>query len=465
MGKLFPHPRPVAVLHAALVCLLILGALIVFPLRLWAQEESLAPAVDSTPQVVHLKIRSVVHPTLAEHIADGLALADRLGATAVVIELDTPGGLLTSTREITQAMLGAKTPVVVFVGPQGAQAASAGFFLLMAADVAAMAPGTNTGAAHPVGGQGETIEGDLGDKVEQDAAATIRALAGQHGRNLELAEAAVVESRSFSAEEALDSGLIEWIADDLESLLARLDGYEGQKGETSFALATGEAQVVVHEMTPFRRFLAALAHPNIAYILMAFGWLGLYMEISNPGAIFPGVVGAICLILGFYALSVLPVSYAGVALLFLAMLLFLAELKIVSYGLLSVGGVISLVLGSLMLFKDAGPAMRLGGGLVATTAGTILLLVGLVMTQAIRMKNAPVTTGREGLLGEHGVVRTAVGEGADTAEGKVFVHGELWRATAAQPIAAGTEVEVVAMDGLVLEVRPHVVSHSAAEQG
>lgn len=413
-----------------------------------AQPPASSPAAPGQ-QVIHIAIDSAIHPVTEQYLEESLAHADEIGAQAVIVELNTPGGLLTSTREMFKAMLGARTPVVVYVAPGGAQAASAGFFLLMAADVAAMAPGTNTGAAHPVGGQGEDIEGHMGDKIEQDSAATIRSLAKQHGRNVELAEKAVVESRSFTAEEALASGLIEIIAPDLTDLLRQLDGREIEKmGEQKVALQTGEATVEKREMRVFQRILAAIAHPNIAYILMAIGWLGLYMELSNPGTILPGVVGGICLILAFYSLSVLPVNYAGVALILLAMVFFIAEIKVVSYGMLSVGGVISLVLGSLMLFKDAGPALRLGLELIIGVSGSILLVVGLLMLQVLRVRRAPVLTGREGLLSEVGVVRTEL-----APRGKVFVHGELWHAVAEEPIAAGCEVEVISIDGLTLHVR------------
>ncbi len=416
-----------------------------------ASSPDATPAADPAPgPVVWIKVHAIIHPMTADYVIESLASAEDLGAQALVIELDTPGGLLTSTRDIFKAMLAARIPVVVFVGPRGAQAASAGFFLLMAADLAVMAPGTNTGAAHPVGGQGEDIEGNLGEKVEQDAAATIRALASQHGRNLELAEAAVVKSRSFSAEEALKSQLIDFIAADADELLRQLDGRTVQKlGEQKIVLATAKAEVVPREMGAFKELLSAIAHPNIAYILMALGMIGLYMELSHPGAIFPGVFGAICLLLGFYALSVLPVNYAGVALILLALVLFIAEIKVPSYGLLTVGGVIALILGSLMLFRDTHPELRVDWQLIASMVTTILALVAFLTIKALRALRSKVTTGKEGLLMEVGITRSAL-----APQGKVFVHGELWNAVAVQPIAAGTRVRVVAVDGLTLRVEP-----------
>ncbi|HVS04282.1 MAG TPA: nodulation protein NfeD [Thermoanaerobaculia bacterium] len=408
------------------------------------------PAAHPDNEVVVVAIRSIIHPVASEVVQEAIATAQARRAQALVIELATPGGLLESTREMTTAMLGAELPVVVWVAPSGAQAASAGFFLLMAADVAAMAPGTNTGAAHPVGGQGENIEGTLGEKVEQDAAATIRSLAARKGRDVELAEAAVVESRSFTAEEALESGLIDLIAPSLPRLLAEIDGRTVEKGDgESYLLATAGAAVHRVEMTPVQRLLSAIAHPNVAYILMSLGFLGLYFEFANPGAILPGVVGAICLLLAFYALSVLPLNYAGVALMLLAVLLFIAEIKVASYGLLTVGGVVSLVLGSLMLFKSPDPAIRVSLWLIGGMTASVLVTAVFLATLVVRTHGARVTTGSEGLVGKTGVAR-----GSLAPRGKVFVHGEIWRAVAAEPVAPGQEVEVVGVEGMNLRVRP-----------
>jgi membrane-bound serine protease (ClpP class) len=246
-------------------------------------EPSAAEPTTAVGPVVRVRIASIIHPFSAELLTKAIAEAEERDAQALVVELATPGGLLESTRTMFTAMLGTRVPVVVYVAPSGAQAASAGFFLLMAADVAAMAPGTNTGAAHPVGGQGEDIEGAMGAKVEQDAAATIRSLAARHGRNAELAEAAVVESRSFTADEALEAGLIDLVSPSLQALLAELDGRTFEKGGESRRLATAAAEVASVEMSSFRRILSALAHPNIAYMLLSLGFLGLYFELMNPG--------------------------------------------------------------------------------------------------------------------------------------------------------------------------------------
>lgn len=408
-----------------------------------------APPAAAPGPVYRIKIRSAIHPISAEAITDGIREADAAGAAAVLIELDTPGGLLTSTREITQAILGSRVPVIVYVSPSGAQAASAGFFLLMAADVAAMAPGTNTGAAHPVGGQGEDIDGVLGKKAEEDAAANIRSLALRNGRNVELAQAAVVDSRSYTAQEALDGKLIDLIAPGVPALLQRIDGRTVQRGEAAVTLRTAGAEIREVETSPFRRLLGVLADPNITYILLTLGFLGLYFELMNPGAILPGVVGGICLILAFFGLSVLPVNYAGVALIFLAVVLFIAEIKITSYGMLTVAGVISLVLGSLMLFKTPEPALRVSLELIAALAVFSLGVVGFLLMMALRARRTPVRTGWEGLLHETGTARTAL-----TPAGKVFVHGELWNAVSDEPVAPGEPVEVTGVHNLTLAVRP-----------
>ncbi len=326
----------------------------------------------------------------------------------------------------------------------------------MAADVAAMAPGTNTGAAHPVGGQGEDIEGDVGEKVEQDAAAQIRSLAARNGRNAELAESAVLESQSFTAEEALESGLIDLIAEDLDDLLTAIDGRELAAGrDEPLTLRTADAEIRSLEMSPFQRLLSAIAHPNIAYILMTLGGLGLYFELSNPGAILPGVVGAICLILAFFALSVLPVNYAGIALILLAVVFFIAEIKVVSYGLLTVGGLVSLVLGSLMLFKSADPAIRVSMEVIVSITLFAAAVVALLLTLVVRVHRTQVTTGAEGLVDQRATARTDL-----EPRGKVFVWGEIWNAVAEQPVAAGQKVEITAVDGMTLKVRP---AHDRAE--
>lgn len=400
--------------------------------------------------VLRARVRTAIHPVSAELIQDAVREADAARAAALVIELDTPGGLVTSTREISSALLGAQTPVVVFVSPAGAQAASAGFFILMSADVAAMAPGTNTGAAHPVAMGGEDVTGTMAKKVEEDSAANIRALARRNGRNVELAQAAVVDSRSYTADEALEGKLIDLIAPNFDKLLEALDGRTVKRGDDVVTLRTRGAAVREIEMSALRRILAVIADPNIAMILLTLGGLGLYFELMNPGAVLPGVVGGICLILGFFALSVLPVSYAGLALLLLAMLLFIAEIKIVSHGVLAIGGTVSLVLGALMLFKTPEPALRVSMEVIVSLALFSLATVGFLTFMALRARKTPVRTGLQGLVHEIGTARSPI-----SPRGKVFVHGEIWDAVSEEPVSAGEPVEVVAVRNLTLAVRPY----------
>jgi membrane-bound serine protease (ClpP class) len=435
------HPTPFRPRFAALTCL-VLGLLgLLSPLVL------AAPARGGG-EVVVVKVKSAIHPVSAELIEDAIQEADRSGAAAVVIELDTEGGLMTSTRDITRAILGAQTPVVVYVAPSGAQAASAGFFILMSADVAAMAPGTNAGAAHPVGGQGEDIPDTLGKKVEQDAAANIRSLALRNGRNIKLAEEAVLQSRSYTAQEALEGKLIDLIAPNLPALVRSLDGRVVKRGEATVTLRTAGAEVRRLEISPLRGLLGILADPNVTYLLFGLGWLGLLFELMHPGAVLPGVVGAICLILSFYGLSVLPVNYAGLALIILSVIFFILEIKITSYGMLTVAGVISLVLGSLMLFKSPEPALRVSVELIAMLSTFTLLVVGFLAWMALRAQRAPVRTGMEGLVHEVGRAQSSL-----SPRGKVFVHGEIWDAVAEEPVAAGEPVEVVAVRNFTLAVR------------
>jgi membrane-bound serine protease (ClpP class) len=439
---------PVAALLAAVSPSL--AALAMVAAATWPLGAAAPAPPPPQPKVLVARLDTIIHPVAAEFVAKTLARADAEHATAVVIEIDTPGGLMTSMGDITRAILQARTPVVCWVGPQGARAASAGFFVLMSCDVAAMAPGTNAGAAHPVGGQGEEISGSMGKKVEQDAAAQIRSLAARHGRNVELAQSAVVDSRSFTADEALQGKLVELVAPSLPALLQQVDGRPVKKGETAARpLATARARVDEVEMGKVQRFLAVLAHPNVAYLLLAFGMLGLYFEIATPGAVLPGVLGATCLVLGFYALSVLPVSYAGVALLLLAALFFLAEIKVTSYGLLTVAGTVCLVLGSLMLFESPEPALRVSRSIIAGVTVSAVVLAAFMMTLVLRTHRLQVTTGAAGMVGERGVAKSAL-----SPAGRVFVHGELWKAVAEGGAPAGAAVEVLAVDGMTLRVRP-----------
>ena len=410
-----------------------------------AQEEEASEA-RSGP-ALHFTVDSIIHRGTTEFVAEALARAEELDASVVVMELSTPGGMLDQTREISTLMLNSDVPVVVYVSPTGAHAASAGFFLLMSADVAAMAPGTNTGAAHPVAGDGKDIEGDMGAKVEEDASAQMRSLAERNGRPVELAVSAVIDSRSFTADEAREEGLIDLVATDLDDLLDQLDGREIRDGETTIATAGAARQSF--EMSGYQKFLSLIAHPNIAAILMSLGFLGLYFEFQNPGTLIPGVIGAISLILAFLALSVLPVNYAGILLLLLAGVLFVAEIKVTSYGFLSLAALASLVMGYVLLFKSTDPAVRVSWEVIASLTAMSALVGGILLTMVVRTHRSGVTTGAEGLLLRKGVARSDL----DPA-GKVFIHGELWNAIADREIASGTPIRVVAVDGMTLRVEP-----------
>ncbi len=402
-------------------------------------------------EVVRLRLADTIQPASRRYVERGLAEAARRGAALVVVELDTPGGLVTSAREITSAITGSPVPVAVYVAPAGAQAASAGFFILMSADVAAMAPGTNTGAAHPVGGKGENLPEDVREKATNDAAAMVRSLVQHRGRDPELAEKAVTESLSFTAEEALEKGLVDLVVPSLDELLDELEGrtiHRFSGAETTLELEP----VLVTEVdpTPAERFLSVLANPNVAYLLMALGMLGIYMELSHPGAILPGVVGVIAILLALYSLSVLPVNLAGAALMVVAVVLFMLEVKVTSYGLLTVGGLVSFVLGSLMLFDAPIPDMRVSLGVILPTAVVMAVVTVFLLSRVLAAHRRPPLTGREGLVGERGEARTDL-----APSGKVLVHGEYWDAVSddGSAVPTGAAVEVVDVEGRRLRVR------------
>jgi membrane-bound serine protease (ClpP class) len=407
---------------------------------------------ESQPLVLSAVVDAIIHPVSAEYMVETIERADAERASLVVFTLRTPGGLVDATRTIISKMIAAKTPVAVWIGPAGARAASAGFLLTIAADVAAMAPGTHIGAAHPVEGSGEKMDETMAKKAAQDVAAYARTLAAKRGRNVELAEAAVKESRAFTEEEALKASppLIDLVAPDVNSLLEKLDGRAIRRFDGStVVLHTAGARVVPIEMSWRQRVLSALAHPNIAYILLSLGMLGLTIELWNPGAVLPGVAGGICLLLAFFVFQILPVNYAGVLLILFGILLFVLELKVASYGLLSAGGIISLLLGSMILMDTTVPELRVSLTVilpvVASMAAILIFLVRLAVTSQLRR---PVT-GDAGMLGETGVALTSIAPGR---AGSVRTHGEIWSATSAEAIAEGDQVRVTAVRGLTLTV-------------
>lgn len=422
------------------------------------------PAAADPPRIVHLSVESAIHAVVTDRVERAVRRAEEIDADALVLQLDTPGGSLEATRRIVKVLLGSPVPVVVWVGPAGSRAASAGFVILLAADVAAMAPGTNTGAAHPVGQGGEDIEGSMGDKVKQDLLALVRSLATQGHRNLELAQAAVDQSRAFTGEEALEEGLVDVLAGDLPTLLRAVDGREVRRERASAGgpMRTAGAETVPEEMGTTNRLLAAIAHPQIAGILLALGMLGLYAEISNPGTFVPGILGAICLILAFYALSVLPVNYAGLALIALALALFVGELLVPTFGVMTLGGSASLVLGLMMTFRDSGPEFEIPVWQLAALGSAAFVTVFFTSRRTLAMRRQTATTGREGMIGLHGTIRSVRG----TGELRVHIRGELWKATLAEDGSAGSSpvwpgppepgqhVEVTGVDGLTLHVVP-----------
>jgi membrane-bound serine protease (ClpP class) len=395
-------------------------------------------------EVLVFEVEGPINPATATFLTRGIEEAEKRDASLVVIRLDTPGGLASSMRTMVKAILNSPVPVVVYVSPQGAGAASAGVLVTVAAHVSAMAPGTNIGAAHPVGAGGKDIDKTMSEKVVNDMASYGRSIAQEKGRNGDWVERAVRESVSITAEEALEKKVIDLVATDLEDLLRQLDGREITLQRGKMVLKTAGLTKTAYQPGFRDSILKTISDPNIAYILMMIGMAGLYFELSHPGAIFPGVIGAISLILAFYSFQTLPVNYAGLLLIALAILFFIAEIKVASYGILSAGGIISLALGSLMLFEDVGVSLRLMMPTIVLIGGFFVVVSGL----AFRAYRSRPKTGMEGLKGSVGVVKQAI-----DPEGYVFVHGELWRARAGEKIDPGETVEVEGAEGLVLTVK------------
>ena len=408
-----------------------------------------ATAALADASVLHLSVNEMIHPISDEFIGRGLAQAQRQHDAAVILEMSTPGGLLESTRDIVEKIMTSPVPVIVYVAPAGSRAASAGFFILESADIAAMAPGTNTGAAHPVI-LGEKMDEIMKAKMENDAAAFMRTIAARRGRNVAVAESAVRESKSFTEQEALSQKLIDIVAADVPSLLRAVDGrvirrYNG----TTVTLRTAGAPVTNYEMTLKERVLSLLMDPNIAFLLLVLGGLAIMAEFNHPGATIPGVTGVISILLALFALNLLPTRYAALVLLIAAFALFALEAKYATHGVLGIGGVICMVFGGLFLVDGPIPEMRVQFGTALAASVAIGAIAVFLMTIALRARRLRVTTGREGMIGEIGVARTAVGP-----EGKVFVHGEIWNATARATIPEGARVRVAGVDGLHLVVEP-----------
>jgi membrane-bound serine protease (ClpP class) len=446
----------------------------------------------------------IINPVAAEYIAGAIGEADRDGAECLVIMLDTPGGLLASTRIIVKDILNSDVPIVVFVAPRGARAGSAGVFITLASNIAAMAPSTNIGAAHPVdlGGEGESwrkamkdlekklqdlerrqrgakppiveppqgappaekeeaqeapeeeaAEGEedtgsvMGDKILKDTIAWTRGIARLRDRNEEWAVEAVTKSSSITETEALEKNVIDYVCRDLDELLEKIDGSEVITASGAVVLHTKQARIERREMTSRQKILKTISNPNIAYILMMLGFFGLLFEVTHAGVGFPGIAGAICLILAFYAFQTLPVNYAGVLLIILALVLFVAEAKITSYGLLTIGGLVCMTLGSLMLIDTPYDFLKISGGVIFAVVFTTAAVVVFLVTLIVRAHSRKSVTGEEGLVGLFGDAQTEI-----STEGKVYVHGEIWNARSSDPINKGTRVRVVSVDGMTVVV-------------
>lgn len=425
-----------------------------------ARQPASLPGADSpqasppVPVVVLAEYDGIVHPITAEYVEQAIARAEDQRAEAVVLVLRTPGGLLDSTRTITSRMIASRVPVVVFVAPSGSRAASAGFLIALAADVTAMAPGTSIGAAHPVSGTGTPVDETMARKSASDVAAYARTLAEKRGRNVALAEQAVNESRAFTDEEARTASppLADLVARDVDDLLRQIDGREVKRfDQSTVVMRTAGARLDRLEMTWRQQLLSGIAHPQVAYILFSLGTLGLTIELWSPGAILPGVVGGVCLLLAFFAFQILPVSYAGLLLILFGIVLLVLEVKVVSYGVLAVGGLISLVLGAVFLFDTSVPELQVSLSFVVPVAAGIAAVVLSLVGLAVRAQRLRSVTGASGMIGEVGRVIAPITTGA---AGQVRVHGEIWRATAEEALASGAAVEVAAVDGLTLRVRP-----------
>jgi len=403
-------------------------------------------SVAYSGQVDLLTVDAVIGPISARVITGAIEEAQTDGAQALVIELNTPGGLDESMREIIKRILASEVPVIIYISPSGSRAASAGVFMTISAHVAAMAPGTNIGAAHPVNIGGE-MDSVMSEKIANDAAAYIKTLANKRGRNAEWAQEAVYKSVSITEYEALEKNVIDIVATDIRDLLDKCEGRAVELPDTSVILATKGAQLKRIEISFANRILEVISNPNIAYILMTIGMMGLYFEFANPGAIIPGVVGAICLLLAFFAFSTLPINYAGLLLILLGLILFIAELKVVSHGVLTIGAIVSLFFGSIMLIETDVPYMDISLSVIIPMVAAIAAFFIFAIWLALRAQGRKVATGVEGMVGEVGTASTDIAAG-----GTVHIHGEYWNAQSEKPITKGDRIRVVGIEGLVLKV-------------
>lgn len=404
------------------------------------------PSADE--HVVVLEIEGPVTPVMISYIERGIQTAGETGAQALVIQLNTPGGQVDLMNKIVQSILASDTPIVVFVYPQGAYAASAGTLITLAGHVAAMAPGTTIGAASPVGSQGEDLGETMETKLKEDLKAQARALAKRRGAEAMVwAESAVEDAKAATAQEALDLGVIDFVATDLSDLLQQIDGFVVLLGDEELTLRTAESTIETLPMSSVEGFLHTITNPTIAFILLTIGLNGLLFELSSPGGYVAGVVGAICLLLAFYALGVLPVNYTGLIFIVLAFVLFVIDVKAPTHGALTIGGIVSLVVGALVLFNS--PLYRVSITAIITVAAATGLFFAFLVAKVIGAQNSPILTGREGLIGQLAQARTDL-----CPEGKVLVKGELWDALAENaPVASGSWVEIQSVQGFLVRVR------------
>jgi membrane-bound serine protease (ClpP class) len=413
------------------------------------------PATAGTAQVGLIRLDGIVHPITAEYIIESLHTCDARGYAAAVIQINTPGGLDTAMRDIISAVLASRTPVFVWVGPSGSRAASAGFLILLSADVAAMALGTNTGAAHPVFMSGQEMTETMKKKVENDASAYLRSFTAPRNRNSEVAVTGIIDSRSFSENEALSNHLIDLIAASPEELLKKLDGQEIKRfGGQSVVLHLDGAQLIALEPSPRQSFLSSVIEPNIALVLMAVGALGIFVEFNHPGMIVPGVAGAISLLLGLFAITILPVNLTGALLILLAFTLFVLEAKIMSHGILAVGGIVSMVLGAVILIDSPIPEMRVRLGTALALALPMAAITVFLLRLAMKARAAKVVTGAAGLLDEVGEAQEDFAPEGAGFGGQIFIDGEIWRGHSTVPVVRGTKLRVHAVERLRLQVEP-----------
>ena len=422
-----------------------LASLMAFGVSVLAQTNE-----SATPHVDLIVIDGSINPAVDDFIRESIARAKSNGARALIIQLDTPGGLLSSTRTIVKELLSAEVPIMVYVAPSGAGAGSAGVFITMAAHIAAMAPATNIGAAHPVAGGGQEVKGVMGEKIENFNASFSETIAQKRGRNTEWAIEAVRKSVSITETDALKKNVIDVIAKNLDDLLNQADGRKVDLDGRMTTLSVKQVNVVRHEMSLKQKIVNAIADPNIAYMLLMAGILGLYMEFSNPGVLFPGITGAICLVMALISLQLLSFNYAGLFLIILGIALLVGEAFMPSFGILGIGGVISLALGSFLLFDTPNSDLTIDGTIVYTAVATMASLVLAIGYLVFRSQKARPTLGMDGLIGKIGEVRATL-----NPSGKVFVHGEYWNAQTQTdgPIDVGDKVQIVGYEGMNLKVK------------